>query len=249
MFLAEPPQSEYDLNFQFAGIQVRVHPWFWLVTAIMGANGIQRMPNAGVALVTWIGVVFVSILIHELGHSLAMRYYGLPSHIVLYSMGGLAIQDSTTRRNWLTQVIISLAGPGAGFAFAAAVVTALKLTGKDVSFDFGLPFLVDYDIEPFRPANLMLLVHYLLFVNIYWGIVNLLPVYPLDGGQAARAILEQHSRDGLRQSLYLSIITAAVVAYFALMRRDTYVALMFGLLAFNNYQMLQSFNGPGRWRY
>ena len=46
-------------------------------------------------LLSWISVMFVSILVHELGHSLVMRYFGQSSHIVLYMLGGLAIPDSS----------------------------------------------------------------------------------------------------------------------------------------------------------
>ena len=49
----------------------------------------------------------------------------------------------------------------------------------------------------------------MLYVNIFWGLVNLLPVYPLDGGQIARELLELASpADGVRQSLWLSVIAA-----------------------------------------
>ncbi|MBL8826617.1 MAG: hypothetical protein JNM18_06490, partial [Planctomycetaceae bacterium] len=70
-----------------------------------------------------------------------------------------------------------------------------------------------------------------------------------DGGRVARAVLEHlNHRDGLRQSLILSIATGAVVAYLAFDNRQQYLALMFGYLAFTNYQMLQSFGSGGRWR-
>lgn len=249
MFLAEPPQSQYDLHFNFAGVPVRVHPWFWIITAVMGANGLQNTPNAGVTLLLWIAAVFVSILIHELGHSFAMRYYGAPSRIVLYSMGGLAIPYRGHRRDVWAQVAISLAGPAAGFALAGTIIAGLIASGVGLKVFVGLPYLLFVLHEPLASVNLNELVDDLLHVNIYWGIINLMPIFPLDGGQAARAILEHlNPRDGLRQSLILSIATGAVVAYFAFANQQQYLALMFGYLAFTNYQMLQSFGGGGRWR-
>ncbi|MBL8827103.1 MAG: hypothetical protein JNM18_08960, partial [Planctomycetaceae bacterium] len=175
MFLAEPPLSQYDLNFNFAGVPVRVHPWFWILTALMGSGGLHHSPNAGVALLLWIAAVFISILIHELGHSLAMRHYGTSSHIVLYSMGGMAIPHHGYRGGTWAQVAISLAGPFAGFAFAGAIIAALIASGVGVRVLVGFPFLVHVAHEPLSPWNLQMLVTDLLYVNIYWGIINLMP--------------------------------------------------------------------------
>ncbi len=73
MFSFEPPRTAYDLHFQIAGIPVRVHPLFWLATLILGSNSWSGDgnvdPDAGMKLLIWVGVMFVSILVHELGHS------------------------------------------------------------------------------------------------------------------------------------------------------------------------------------
>ena len=90
MFAAEPAPTQFDLHFRIAGFPVRVHPLFWLMTLMMGARDDDPM-----TLLIWIGVVFLSILVHELGHALTMRYYGQDARIVLYMMGGLAIPESS----------------------------------------------------------------------------------------------------------------------------------------------------------
>ena len=69
MLFTEPNRTPYDLRFNLFGIPVRVHPLFWLVAAILGA-GSDPDP---IELLLWIGTVFVSILIHEMGHALAAR--------------------------------------------------------------------------------------------------------------------------------------------------------------------------------
>ena len=69
MFL-EPNRTPYDLAFRLFGFRVRVHPLFWLGTAIFGGNLLQ--PPGGIEyLLVWIVVVLVSILVHELGHAAA----------------------------------------------------------------------------------------------------------------------------------------------------------------------------------
>ena len=94
MFLSEPGRTSYDLEFSCFGFPVRVHPAFFIMPLLLGRGLITPEVNTGVGLVLVTAIFFVSILVHELGHALAFRYYGLPSRIVLYWMGGLAIPDS-----------------------------------------------------------------------------------------------------------------------------------------------------------
>ena len=91
MFLfQEPPPTQYDLRFTVAGIPVRVHPLFWLIALLLGAAGDPLLLPA------WVLVIFVSILIHELGHALAFRRVGQDSRIVLHMAGGLTIPESVS---------------------------------------------------------------------------------------------------------------------------------------------------------
>jgi hypothetical protein len=96
MFLAEPQPTSADWHFEVAGIRIRVSAWFWLAAALLGWNACRSMAGGDQRLLLqmlgiWIGVVFVSILVHEMGHALAYRAFGQGAHIVLYHFGGLAI--------------------------------------------------------------------------------------------------------------------------------------------------------------
>jgi membrane-associated protease RseP (regulator of RpoE activity) len=87
----------------------------------------------------------------------------------------------------------------------------------------------------------MLLLNDLLWVNFYWGVMNLLPVYPLDGGQAARALFEHRGGSrGRRRSLVVSAIVAAAVALLGLAEQNYYLLLLFGMLAVSSVQALES---------
>ena len=88
---------------------------------------------------------------------------------------------------------------------------------------------------------LSIFVATLLWVNIFWGLINLLPVYPMDGGQVARNVLIQYDpMNGVRKSIWLSVITGAILALVGFfIFRSTYMAILFGLLAFQSYQSLQ----------
>ena len=246
LLFQSPPPTRYDLRFIIAGIPIRVHPLFWLLTLLLGAAGDP------IQLLIWVLVVFVSIVVHELGHAFAMRYFGQSSHIVLHFAGGLAIPDSVQwGSRWANvalgpnqYILISLAGPVAGFILATLAIVGVLLAGGSVgtTWLFGLIPLPLNAALPFGGRILDILVAILLWVNIFWGLINLLPVFPLDGGNVARNILVQYDPvNGVRKSLWVSVITGGLIALLALVfLRSIYMAFLFGLLAFQSYQSLQS---------
>jgi membrane-associated protease RseP (regulator of RpoE activity) len=87
-------------------------------------------------------------------------------------------------------------------------------------------------------------VESLLFISVFWGLINLLPIYPLDGGQIAREVLLALSpRQGIRQSLVLSAVVAGGLAVVGLVLwRDWLVTLFFGYLAYTSYLTLQNYS-------
>jgi len=237
VFLQEPGYSRGDLNFRLLGFPVRVHPMFWLMTAMMAWSGGGEMRPE--ELVIWVTVVFISILVHELGHALAARYFGGEAEIVLYQFGGLAIHRPQPRYTW-QRVAISLAGPGAGFLLGFATIALVAATGHHVE-----PHLdwIPFFWFPLNDRNLDQAVFNLMFVNFYWGLFNLLPIYPLDGGQVARNLLVRYDHfDGLRKSQWLSVIVAVALAAYvwhASQGTRMITVLMLGFLAFQNYQELR----------
>lgn len=248
MIIGSIPPTQYDLNFRLLGIPVRVHPLFWVFSLLLGAN------QAPLGALVWVGVVFVSIVVHEMGHALVVRQIGWWPSIVLYQFGGLAMYRPT-HHDPRKQMIISLAGPFAGFLLATVVVFVLRATGHEVVTEFGRPFGLVVDVywdKLDRTANfdreaMYYLAHFLLEVNVWWGIMNLLPVYPLDGGQFLAQLLDYlRVPDALAKSLWVSIFTACAVAIYALTRvHDYFLTAMFGYLAFTSLQTLQAITGRG----
>lgn len=246
MLFQTPPSTRFDLRFSVAGIPVRVHPLFWLIALLFGSSS-----NSLVGIVFWVVAIFVSILVHELGHALAFRRYGQDSHIILHFTGGLTVPEPTSwglgyTRASLTpnqQIVISLAGPFAGFLLAALVLAVSSALGGTIVFRTILgfiPFPLVY--LPIGGGVLNSFILALLWVNIFWGLVNLMPVYPLDGGHVARYLLLQRDPwTGLRTSLWLSVITGGVLAVGGLiLLQSVYMALIFGMLAFQSFQALQA---------
>jgi len=249
MILSEPPPTQGDLHFRLFEIPVRIHPFFWVISLIIALRG-QSTPPAEV--LSWIAAVLVSILIHELGHALLQRRYGGNPRIVLHGMGGLAICGDCDRSS-RSQILISLAGPFAGFSFAVAVLVLVRLVGHQVgcTFDDQSPVraLIRQSIlgmtfywERFQSPHVNLMIWNLLWINILWGAVNLLPIYPLDGGQVSRELCQlSHPSEGLILSLRISMIAAIGMAIVGIFWQSLLVVLMFGYFAYSSYKNLEAY--------
>jgi len=256
MFLSEPPPSQGDIRFRVFGFPVRVHPYFWLVTGLMGigSGGEGTRPAEFVG---WVAVVFISILVHELGHAFAQRHFGGRPWITLYGLGGLASCDDCDRSP-RSQILISIAGPAAGFVLALLCVALVRVSGREIGWSsieqisnapLHVPFLgreLYWEPLPTRMANMLL--YQALWINILWGLVNLLPIYPLDGGRVSREVLTlQQPRRGIAMSLQLSMVAAGAMALVGVMLwQSFFTAFMFGYLAYSNYQTLQAYRS-NRW--
>ena len=82
------------------------------------------------------------------------------------------------------------------------------------------------------------ILHDLIWINLWWGLVNLLPVFPLDGGQIAIEV--SSSRKRVHE---IGIVIGAAFALVGLVfLKSVFIAILFGLLAFQNYQYLQKHN-------
>jgi stage IV sporulation protein FB len=100
----------------------------------------------------------------------------------------------------------------------------------------------------------------LIFINLLWGLVNLLPVWPLDGGQICRNVSEGISPDnGLKVSLGISLVTAGILALHCIMTHfgrpllplpfgSLYTGLFFGMFALQSFQLLQQIQAQERQR-
>jgi stage IV sporulation protein FB len=210
----EPPETRIDLCFDLLGVPVRVHPMFWLIVAALGLG----LPLA--EQMVWVGVVFLSVLVHEMGHALTSRLMGRRTHVVLYSLGGLTVPEGETSEtlDW-GHAAIALSGPASGFLLALFAYLVIPLAGSTESGLLGA------------------LYFYVFWINAVWGLVNLLPVWPLDGGYATRTLLLRVGGDwGYAVSSIISIVTAAVVAILAWQMAQPLMALLSGFFALKEWQ-------------
>jgi len=211
------------MKFSLFGLPVKIDWGFWIVAALLGGD--MRDPNL---VLIWVAVVFVSVLLHEFGHALAAVRLGARPQIQLTMFGGLTMWSPSRTISAYDRLGVSIAGPMAGF-LAAAVIAFL------VPFSQLPPYLA----RGFSMA---------LWVNVAWGVLNLLPILPLDGGHAMREIISiMRGSTDERLALKISAITGALLAFFAISQGYLYGALLAGWMTWRNwsaYKSLTSTQGP-----
>ena len=197
------------------GIPVKIDPSFFVLSALLAFSRISEPA----LIVVWLVVVLFSVLVHEFGHALAARAFGQSPSILLYSMGGLTSFGQTEARlHPLKNLLVSLAGPVTGLLVGALVYFA------------GPAALGSSDSQ-------VLAVAYsdLLWVNVAWGIFNLLPVLPLDGGHIVASLEEWFT--GRREQPFahaLSLLAALALGLWALSAGSLWIAFLGGLFAYTN---------------
>ena len=225
--------TPYDLRFQLLGVPVTVTPFFWAVAALIGFDWLNVEPGGPANLIAVVLCVFVSILAHEFGHALTMRHYRHDPEVVLYHFGGFA-RPSHRDPPGRTFIIVA-AGPAVSLALAGgayALERSLEATGRMP--EFGTPLF----------AALWAMVHY----NFFWAILNLLPVWPLDGGQMLGAVLDMtRLEEPMEWTLKVGIGAGGFAAASFLLLGQTFAAILFVMLAVQNYQKLQSLRSGPWW--
>ncbi|KAA0137879.1 MAG: hypothetical protein CME32_19400 [Gimesia sp.] len=221
--------TEFDLRFSIFGIPIRVHPLFWVVAAFMGWN-----PDDLKFTWIWIACVFVSILVHELGHAIMAKIFGWPPQIILYHFGGLAVYQPYSGLTTQRSIIISAAGPMAGF-----ILFGIVWVFRYYSIRFGL-----WDgFSPQARGYIGLAFYDLIFINLYWGLINLAPVLPLDGGHICEDICKSVKRyRGDILALQISMVVAGGLAVYFFSQHMRYAGIMFALFGVFNFQMYQQRN-------
>ena len=282
MMIGEPMPSQYDWRFNIVGIPIRVTWLFWLVNAALGYtsamavdNGYRRLaavvpdvssPGLPSLLAIWVVAAFVSVLIHELGHALAFRYFGIESHIVLYHMGGVAVPTagfafqrggSRRRLSHTDQICISAAGPLLQFLSAIlvgviAIYMGIKVPMISTILEFvGIkPEALNWLPSGKLPNNAWVygMVEFYVLISVWWPLFNLLPVMPLDGGNIVQNLVAILRRtDGVYEAHAIGAATGFLVAWWFFQRGSSINAMLFLSLAMSNLQSLQGRMGPPNW--
>jgi Zn-dependent protease/CBS domain-containing protein len=167
---------------RIAGIDVYMHLTFLLLLGWIGY--MYYAPRQSVEDAVW-GIVFIltifaTVVLHELGHALAARRYGIETRdITLLPIGGVARLERMPRDPW-QELVVAIAGPLVNVVIAAGLAVGILATGGSL-----LP-------EATTPENSLFVGTFaqrLLLVNVFLVVFNLIPAFPMDGGRVLRAFL------------------------------------------------------------
>jgi Zn-dependent protease len=192
------------------GTDIYAAPGFFVLLLLYFVTGRDLAESA-----LFCAAVVLSLLVHEFGHVFAVRWRtGGSSVVLLWMLGGLCIHERVRRPG--AQIVISLMGPAFGFALGAA--------------GWGL-FLVP-DMHP----TVHVFAWDLAWIGFLWNALNLIPIHPLDGGQAFRAALrtmvDPYHAD--RVARVVSVLCAAAGLAAAVYFRRPFAAVLAGLLLLQN---------------
>ncbi len=204
------------IEFRLFGIHVSIQPFFWITMAFIG--GAFQIGNGRTVfeVVLFIMAGFISILVHEYGHALLIRKYRQPTEIVLQAFGGYATHPAGVFSR-LQSFLVSLAGPVIQIALGFIAWAVFKYAN-----------LPDTLIKDFF-FNLTL-------VSFFWAVLNLIPVFPMDGGQMLAAALGPRKQH-ITFLIGVIIPVLVIIAYFKFSEGGGYLLPIFmGLFAYQNWE-------------
>jgi stage IV sporulation protein FB len=187
------------------GFPLQVDPTALFIILLFVLRGLDNSPQAAAFGVLYALMMFASILVHELGHALAARYFRLfPIEITLHALGGYT-RHAPNRSPW-QGILVTLAGPVAGLVLGVVFVGMLFLPN---------PYLVEFAQ---RGATF----------NIFWSIFNLLPMFPMDGGLILMygLSLKLRQQTALVWAARVGVVMAALVGGWALMNGEYFLFII-----------------------
>jgi Zn-dependent protease len=194
-------------------IPIRIFPVFWLLILFIG------WINSGTVFgtVIWGIVIVFSILVHEYGHAITARAFGQEAAIDLVGLGGLTRRSGDRLSGW-SEFFVVLNGPLFGFLlFYLAYLIRIYWIGT-------APLMRD-------------ILDILVNVNLFWNILNLLPVLPLDGGHLMRIALESmFGINGLKSAMLISLMLGVLLGLFFFAIQSFIAGALFFMLAFESYR-------------
>jgi len=196
-------------------IPISIHPFFLIVVALFSFLSGKTPILMGI----WAIVIFISILLHEMGHALTALYFGQKVRIEFVGFGGMTHQSGRSLKLW-QHLLITLNGPLVGLALCTLSYWTLTLVSKET--------------PPLFIASLQIL----FWINLVWTVLNLLPVQPLDGGQLLKVILTMcFGLTGTKIAFFLSLISGALLTVYLILTPYFIAGILFMLLTFENFKL------------
>ena len=227
------------IRFTLFGVQVCVHPTLWLTLALLGRAFCVSSMVELFSVLLFMVAAFVVLLAHEMGHALVGRRLGggQPS-VYLAWLGGDCTNESA-RLTRLQGVVMTTAGPLSSLAVGVLAYLGLCLyvgsfvQGTALACQFVLGYM-PVEAVMYYPALAMFLFFYLIEVSCWWTLLNMLPIFPLDGGQIMQGLMKS------RMQMHSISLAAAVVLALAFASLGLWLLSVFMvLLAVLNHKLYQ----------
>lgn len=211
------------------GVDIRIHLTFLILPLFIYGTDYAAHQGAvsGQRDLALVGIILLAVAVHELGHMLAARRYGLvPKALILLPLTGVALYDesrpekSSASLPWQREIRLAIVGPLVNLVFAGLAVAMIAASGKDIDL-WNWPFLYARNL----PRSLV-------WANLYLALLNLMPAYPLDGGRILRAVVSRSIDVSSATRRAVSISTAiAMVLILAGLFSDSWLTMV-GVIIF-----------------
>jgi len=230
-----------NLRFELFGIPISIEAFSWLLLALLG--GAFRISSSmdipPVLLFVLAGMI--CLIFHEMGHALmGQKLMGGNPYIIIGGLGGVTVHPAMRATRWRYFFMV-LAGPVAGLL--PALIALLLMYGAHAGMQSEylimllLPFGEGALVAESIGMNPMLYVFYqnIIGIGITWTILNLLPIFPLDGNKLLGAIFNNNYT-----SAKIGIVVGALFFLYCLSTGHIYMIMLSGYLLYLNYKNMQS---------
>ena len=197
-------------------IPIAIHPLFWLIAFFIGWLWTTTLVGALFSVV----VIVMSVLFHEYGHALTAIAFGQSTRIELAAFGGFTYRTGRKLKLW-EEFLVVLNGPLAGLTLCGAA------------------FLILHYAPPTQPL-LLFTVRFTFLANLFWTIINLIPVLPLDGGHLMSILLESiFGFKGVKMAILIGLVVAIAISIFFFVVGQFLIGALFLILTFESFRSLR----------
>ena len=229
------------LSLRIFGFPLNIHLTFLILLLFVLDSGLS-----GVGITLYLLAIFVSVVLHELGHAATVRRFG--GHvdgITIYALGGMTMwrEEGTLIRGW-KRFVVAAAGSGVGLFAGLGLFLIVRLggLGSDGVVSIPTPWSRDFFFRDVTGDYLIFFVGAFIWVSVVWGLVNWLPVGGLDGSKMLREVLVKLLGPiGDLHSRIIGVIVGLAVAYWFYTRNAPIAALIFVMFSISD---LASYRKP-----
>lgn len=242
--------SKGSIYFTLGGIPTAIRPSSWIVLFLFGSIIYGRTQSLAPILIFVVGGM-ICLLAHEYAHAFTCRLLGGSNPAVEIAAGGGSTCSTTLPRSTAGQVIMTLAGPMSSFLLSACcgIILGLQISSPSTGLAFTmlmpLPYteldqqyveilgraILDGELSQFALTCYGIISS----IGIWWGIFNLLPVFPLDGGQTVYLLTRSARVTGT-----VGIVVSALVCLWCIQNRQIYLGALCAYYAYINWAFLKS---------